>query len=144
MLVVKSNKPKWAYPSMIDQFLNRELASVFGSDFQSLVPNVNIVETENAYSIEVAAPGLKKEDFSISLDKETLTISADVKKENEEKKPNYLKKEFSYQSFKRSFTMPENVNKEGIGASYENGVLQVGLPKKEKATETSSKTIAIS
>jgi HSP20 family protein len=90
----------------------------------------------------VAAPGLKKEDFFIHLEKETLSISADVKQENEEKKPNYLKKEFSYQSFKRSFSMPENVNKDGIQASYENGVLKVSLPKMEK-NEASSKTISV-
>lgn len=127
-----------------NQFFSPELQSLFGSDFQSQTPGVNIIEDEKSFTIEMAAPGLAKEDFKIDLNKEVLTISADKKVEDETKKPNYLKREFSYYSFKRNFRVSEKVETADIKASYENGVLKVILPKKENNNDETSKTIAIS
>lgn len=143
MLVVKSNKPKWSYPSMMEQFFDREVASLFGREAQAVQPDVNIAENEQGYSIELAVPGLKKDDFKITLDKERLTVSADVQTSAEEKNPGYIRKEFSYQQFTRSFNLPKNVNKDAITASYDNGVLTVSVPKAEKTNEPAVKTISI-
>lgn len=142
MLVVKNKK--WNYPSMIDQFFNRDFNHLMGIDHESMMPHVNIMEDEASFRIDVAAPGLTKEDLHIQLENEIITISAEKKNESEAKTGNYLKKEFSYHSFKRSFNLPENVNTGGIQASYENGVLKVILPKMEKNQKPSMQTIAIS
>jgi len=129
---------------MIDQLFSREFAGMPGSDSQSLIPNVNILEAGSGYTIEVAAPGLKKEDFIVQLEKNRLVISARQKQDKEEapSAARYLKKEFSYQSFSRQFSLPETVNKDAIKASYDNGVLKVELPKAEK-TENAVKSISI-
>jgi len=126
-----------------NQFFAPELQSLFGSDFQSQTPSVNVVENEKNITIELAAPGLTKEDFKVDLKKEILTISADKKVEDETKKQNYIKKEFSYNSFKRNFKISEKVETANIKANYENGVLKVILPKKESNNEETSKTITI-
>ena len=97
------------------------------------VPAVNVSETEHAFILDLAAPGLKKEDFKIALEKDVLTISADVKTETKEEGVKFNKKEFSYHAFSRSFNLPELVDYTKIGATYENGVLQVNIPKKEEA-----------
>lgn len=141
--MVKSNNQRYPFPAMVDQFLNRELSSIFGSDVQHQVPAVNIREDEQAFHVELAAPGLKKEDFTISLEKNVMTIGGQRKQESAETKPNYLKKEFSYHGFKRSFTLPETVNTDAISARYENGVLLVTVPKKEKQPAQGAKTISI-
>lgn len=127
-----------------NHFFAPEFQGMFGADFQSQTPSVNIVEDEKSFTIEMAAPGLSKEDFKIELNKEVLTISADKKVEAETQKPNYLKKEFSYHSFKRNFRVSEKVETTLIKANYENGVLKVILPKKETDNTESSKTISIS
>ncbi len=142
MLVLKNKKINT--PDVFDQFFNRDLHRILGADFQANAPQVNIVENEMGYQIELAAPGLKKEDLGISIEQQTLTISAEKKSDIESKTTRYLKKEFSYQTFKRSFTVPEQVNVSGIKANYENGVLTVHLPKKEKKEAPASKTITIS
>lgn len=100
---------------------------------RSTVPNVNIIENDDNFRLELAAPGLKKEDFKISLDNEMLTISTEKKSENTEKNEKYTRKEFSYSSFLRSFTLPEVVDAEKIKANYENGIMTLELPKKEEA-----------
>ncbi len=112
----------------------------FGTDFYRSTPAVNISETDDAYTLEVAAPGLKRDDFQINLDHNVLTIAAEQKTENEEKKENYKRREFAYTSFKRSFTLPNAADVEGIEAKYEDGVLHITLPKKE---ETKPRTIEI-
>ena len=150
MLVVKNkrfpqtwNNRGWNTPGVFDQFFNREFHPLFGNELQSTLPHVNILEDETGFHIELAAPGLAKEDLKIDLDKQVLTVSAEKKATAEDKKPNYLKREFSYQTFKRSFNVPENVDTTGVKASFENGVLKVVLPKKEKDNTVTSKTITI-
>ena len=108
-----------------DSFLSDKLAS--------RVPAVNIAETENEFQVELAAPGLKKEDFKISLDKNVLSISADKKTENVEEGKKISKREFSYNSFTRSFTLPETADHTKIEAEYVDGVLKLNIAKKEEA-----------
>ncbi len=125
---------------------NAEFPSIFDELFQTdwlggttnpivqkrSVPAVNIIETDDNYALEVAAPGKSKEDFKLSLDHDLLTISTEAKKEETEKKDNYTRKEFSFSAFKRSFELPKTVNKEEINATYTNGILHVTLPKREE------------
>ena len=98
------------------------------------VPAVNVLENENGFRLEVAAPGFNKENFKINLNDNILTVSGEQKTENNEKTERYTRKEFSNVSFKRSFTLPENINSEQIDAKYEEGILKVNLPKKSLPT----------
>ncbi len=96
-------------------------------------PAVNVSETDHSFILDLAAPGLKKEDFKIALEKDVLTISANVKNEVKEESKKINKREFSYQTFSRSFNLPELVDHSKIEATYESGLLQVNIPKKEEA-----------
>jgi HSP20 family protein len=107
------------------------------------VPAANIVENKDHYEVSLAAPGMKKDDFNIDVEGNLLTISAEKEETKEEKDERYSRKEFSYTSFSRSFTLPDWVNKDKIDASYENGLLKVNLPKTEEARKLSSKHITV-
>ena len=129
--------------SMMEDFWNTE--SVFGKSLfkdGGDLPAVNIKENDKNFEIEVAAPGYKKEDFKVDIVNGMLTISAENKNEQEEKKENYTRQEFSYSSFTRSFTLPETVKDEDVKAKYENGLLHLTLQKSEKA-QVQKKTISI-
>lgn len=109
-------------------------------------PAVNVLERDDHFAIEVAAPGLRKEDFTVNVDKEVLTISAERETSSgEENKENgrYTRREFAYTSFRRSFTLPESVDTDHIAAAYENGVLTLRLPKREEAKAKPVRTIEI-
>lgn len=108
-----------------DSFLNDR--------FVNKVPAVNIAETENEFHIELAVPGLKKEDFKINLDKNVLSVSAEKKTENVDEGKKYSKREYSYNSFVRSFTLPEAADYARIEAEYTDGVLKLNVAKKEEA-----------
>jgi HSP20 family protein len=99
----------------------------------SRVPAVNISETPEAYHIELAAPGLKKQDFKLSTERNLLTVSVEQRNENTETQKRYNKREFSYTSFVRSFTLPETADDSRIEAVYNDGVLQIDVAKKEEA-----------
>ncbi len=101
------------------------------------------MEGEKSYDIEVAAPGLEKGDFNIDLTDGILTISSEKKDEKEDSSDKYIRKEFSFCSFSRSFTVPENVDQEGISASHKNGVLHIVLPKRDITIKDKSKKINI-
>jgi HSP20 family protein len=103
---------------------------------------VNIKETEKSYSIDVVAPGFEKADFKVNLDQDILTISAENKNEAKNEGEKEIRKEYSYRSFKRSFTLDEKIDGEGIEAKYVNGVLTLNLPKKEEV-KSASKQISI-
>lgn len=109
------------------------------------VPAVNIIENSSDYKITVAAPGLKKSDFNIDVDGNMLTISGETEESAEEKDDErYTRKEYNYSSFSRSFTLPDEVNKEKIEASYDDGVLKLVLPKKEEVKKAMmTKQIAV-
>jgi HSP20 family protein len=107
--------------------------SVLNDRFVTKTPAVNIAETENAFEIELAVPGLKKEDFKINLDKNVLSVSAEKKAENVEEGKKYSKREYSYTSFVRSFTLPEVADQAKIEAEYTDGILKLNVAKKEEA-----------
>lgn len=101
---------------------------------EDLLPAVNVIENDKDFEIELAAPGFKKSDFKVEVENGVLVISGKVEKEEKEKKKNYTRKEFSYKSFKKSFTLPENVEKEAVAAKYKDGLLKLTLKKTKKAT----------
>lgn len=107
------------------------------------MPGVNIKEEENAYSVSLAAPGLKKEDFRVDVDGDMLTISSDKEESKEEKKEKFTRKEYSYASFSRSFTLPADVDRTKIDARYLDGVLMISLPRKENGRKPSATQIAV-
>ncbi|WP_337042047.1 Hsp20/alpha crystallin family protein [Emticicia sp. 17c] len=139
--LVRSFAP--SFPSLLENFFNdfERVAPAHQHSF----PAVNILEDENAYKLELAAPGLKKEDFKINVHDNVLTVSAEQKTETEETKQNgkYTRKEFNYSSFKRSFTLPKTVDSDKILASYNDGVLGLELPKKEEAKPREPRLIEI-
>lgn len=118
----------------MDRFLNDDFTSL-----QEATPAVNIIEKENSYSLEMRAPGLSKSDFKIELDQDLLTISYQKNEEKSETNEKFIKREFSSKSFKRTFTVNEDLKVEEIAAKYENGILTVDIPKnqvKEKEIKT--------
>lgn len=123
--------------SLFDDFFNRELFNWGNSNFsasRTTLPSVNIKEREEAFEVEVAAPGMEKGDFKITLDASVLTISSSKEDKEEENDSNFTRREFSYQSFQRSFELAKDVvDEENIEAKYENGVLKLTIPKKENA-----------
>lgn len=134
------------FPSLIDRFFEGDLENWNFASENSTMPAVNVKENNNEFLIDVAAPGLKKDDFKVNYDNGRLTISSEKKEEHEEKDGEKVtRKEFSYQSFQRSFNVPENVvNTEKIGAKYVDGILHVTLPKREEAKPKPAKEIKIS
>lgn len=147
MKLIKRNNYQPSFPSFFDDIFTKDL---FGMDRDfapfKTTPAVNIKENEESFKIEVAAPGLNKEDFNVELDQNILTISFEQKDEKEEKdeKEKFTRREFSYTSFKRSFTIPENVvNAEEINAQYNDGILSLTLPKKEEAKVKAKRLIDI-
>jgi HSP20 family protein len=120
------------FSNILNQLDTMFPAKSFNNVAYNNIPAVNVKENENAFQIEVAAPGLKKEDFKLSLHENRLTISAKQEENKEEKTEKYSRQEFNYSSFQRTFTLPKNVDGEKIDASYTDGILHVGLPKKEE------------
>ena len=119
---------------------DRNLAST-GSN----LPSVNVKETDKKIEIELAAPGLKKQDFKVEVDNNMLSISSEKEQEKEEtrKKDNYYRKEFNYQSFHRSFSLPDYADENKISANYKDGILHVEIDKKEGVQQRIAKTISI-
>ncbi|MCW5924945.1 MAG: Hsp20/alpha crystallin family protein [Saprospiraceae bacterium] len=126
-----STKP--LFNGFLDEFFNRGISNFIGSDHLPNVPAVNIIETDESFKLELAAPGFDKQDFSINVENDFLTLSASRETKNEESNERYTRREFSATSFQRSFKLPKTVNQDAIGAVYENGVLSVTLGKKEEA-----------
>jgi len=135
-------------PSFFDRFFNNDLSEWGMNNYSSTntsLPAVNVKETDDDYFIEVAAPGMKKKDFKINYHNNVLTISSERQEEKEDKNDNYSRKEFSYQSFQRSFTVPQqSVDGEKIEASYSDGILNIKLPKREELKPKPAKEIKIS
>jgi HSP20 family protein len=138
-----------AISNLFDDFFTRDLwnwGMSNNSSTNSTVPAVNIRENNESFIVEMAAPGLKKEDFKVELDGNTLTISSEHKEEHEEKEgERFARREFSYQSFQRSFQLSKDVvDIDAIEAKYENGVLNLVIPKKEEAKQRPPRMIQIS
>jgi len=128
------------FSDLFDSFFGNEL---MGGDMVSWVPAVNISETNDNFKIDVAAPGLGKDNFKIQVDNDVLSISGNRKEEKNEENTRYTRREFSYGSFKRSFNLPENVEADKVNAYFENGVLSLSIPKKEEAKRKPVKEIEI-
>jgi HSP20 family protein len=146
--VAKSNSNSLTFPmwsSWIDELFNRELPSVFTSNFNSglTLPKVNIRETKDSYYVDMAVPGLKKSDFTVDLDNQVLSISAETHENDLNNEDNHIRREFGYASFKRSFSLPETVNEDKIKAEYRDGILSINLPKKEEAIQKPARSIKI-
>jgi HSP20 family protein len=139
--------PSWS--NWFDDVMTRDLFDWSNTNFSNTgttLPAVNIKETDDHFAVEVAAPGMRKEDFKVELDNNLLTISSERQDEHVEKDgERYSKKEFSYQSFQRSFTLPQGMVKEDkIEAKYKDGVLHLIIPKAEEARKKAARTIQIS
>jgi len=107
------------------------------------LPAVNVKETDKSYEIEVAAPGRNKKDFKITAENGVLTISSEEKEETEHKEKDYTRREFSYSSFSRSFTLPENANEDDVKANYDDGILNVAIAKKAVSHAKAKREIEI-
>lgn len=136
-----------AYPTLFDRFFDNDLFDWSNRNFSSTnttLPSVNIKETNDDFEVEVAAPGFSKTDFKIELNHDVLTVSSDKEIENETKDgQQFTRREFSYQSFSRSFTLPNSADSDKIKALYENGILKIVIPKKEEAKPKPARQIAI-
>jgi HSP20 family protein len=108
------------------------------------VPTANVTETAKEYKIELAAPGLERKDFAVEVDNHTLKISAQKEEEKKENEGEYSRREYSFNSFSRSFALPENVKESNIDAKYENGVLKVSIPKAKETPAKPSHKVAVS
>ncbi|MBB1283817.1 Hsp20/alpha crystallin family protein [Flavisolibacter sp. BT320] len=134
--------------NLFDDFFTRDLLNwglANNSTTNTTIPAVNIKETGEAFEVEMAAPGMRKEDFKVELDGNQLTIGSEFESQNEMKEgERFTRREFSYQSFQRSFTLPKNVvDIEQIEARYENGVLRLLIPKREEARQKPPRMIEI-
>ena len=141
MMLAKVNRTS---PNFWDGFFGMDFypEHYHRNGFKSL-PAVNISEDESGFIIEVAAPGLEKKDFRIDLERDCLTISSAREENTEDKKDQYTRREFRYNSFSRSFSLPDTVDAEKITASHKNGILSVSLPKLEAAKPKPARNIAI-
>ncbi|WP_293944655.1 MULTISPECIES: Hsp20/alpha crystallin family protein [unclassified Sphingobacterium] len=148
MRLAKRNWNNFSFFSpMFDNF-NRELLNWDNKNYSSTsttVPAVNIKENGDTFEVEVAAPGMAKDDFKVTLDGNLLTISSAKEEKNEEQTDTYTRREFSYQSFQRSFELQKDVvDQDNIQARYENGMLRLTIPKKEEAKQKEPRLIEIS
>ena len=135
------------FPTLFDRFFENDLFDWSNRNYSSTnttLPSVNIKETNDDFEVEVAAPGFSKTDFKIELNHDVLTVSSDKEVKNETKDgQQFTRREFSYQSFSRSFTLPNSADSDKIKALYENGILKIVIPKKEEAKPKPARQIAI-
>lgn len=147
MTLIKRADSNWPLPSLMDNLFSRDWLDWNTSNFSTTnttLPAVNIKETVEDFQIEVAAPGMNKKDFKINLENNQLTISSEHQEEKENDDDNYMRREFSYQSFQRTFNLAENmVDGDKISAKYSEGVLCITLPKKEEVKPKPPKEIKI-
>ena len=122
----------------------------FDNDFMTranaTAPAINVKESDTAYTVELAAPGLKKEDFNVNIDRDGnlhIRMESKAEKKDEDKKSHYLRREFSYSKFEQTLLLPDDVNKDGIEAKVNDGVLTVNLPKTEKKEDKALKQIEV-
>ncbi|MAX69851.1 MAG: heat-shock protein [Flavobacteriaceae bacterium] len=132
--------------SWMDDIINENFGNEFLSNFNTgiTLPAVNVLDNDNEYVVEMAIPGMKKSDFNINVENDVLSISAESNIEEEETKENYTRREFGYSSFKRTFSLPKTVETDKIEAKYEDGLLNVVLPKRDEAKKKPLKQIEVS
>jgi HSP20 family protein len=143
-----ARRSEHSLPSLFDRIFNGDLMDWNMSNFSgpnSTLPAVNVKETNDEFILELAAPGMSKKDFKINYQNNLLTISSEKEEEKEEKNNGYSRKEFSYRSFQRSFTVPGNeADTEKISATYADGILNVKIPKREEVKPKPAREIKIS
>lgn len=146
-LIKRNGQLPTTFPALFDDFFGRELFNWSNTNYSATsttVPSVNIRETGDNFEVEMAAPGMDKQDFKIELDGNTLTISSKKEHNQQSEQEGYSRREFSYQSFQRSFVLPKDVvDVEQITAKYENGLLHLTIPKQEKAKQKAPRLIEI-
>lgn len=145
-LIMKLARFNNYHPSMFDNWFDNDLFNweYNNHEAEATLPAVNIKENAAAFKVEMAVPGFDKKDFKINLDHNVLTIASEKKVENEHKNgEHYTCREYSYQSFSRSFTLPDAANSDKISAKYENGILNIEIPKREEAKPKPMRQIAI-
>lgn len=141
--------PSWTGGLLdVNRFFGPRLLDLDG-DFPSFeitgrIPSVNITESEKEFEIEMAAPGLDRKDIKVEVENNMLCISSEKEENKKEEKKNYTRREYSYNSFSRKFSLPENSLPDKVNAKYENGILHVVLPKKEVTVSKMSKEIKVS
>ncbi len=137
---------KWQHRNpltdMVTNLFDNDLGDFFGKRFSD--PAANIIENNDAFILDIAAPGMKKDDFKINLENNILNISAEFEDQKREDGKNYTRKEFYYGSFNRAFTLPKTIDLEGIKADYTDGILQITLPKRTDERAEIKKEIRIS
>jgi HSP20 family protein len=137
-----------AVPSLIDEFFNRNwLDSALGTprNGSPTLPAVNVIENNDEILIEVAAPGMKRDDFKVEVDNNLVTISSERNDTAEERKGDYTRREFNYQAFQRSFTLPSSeVKGDKIHAKYADGILRITIPRTEESKKKAARQISIS
>jgi len=133
------------FPNLVDEFFGRELfpGFLFETDKMFSTPAVNVIEGKEDFRIEVAAPGLDKSDFRIELDHNVLTVSSEKEQKSEDQDEHFMRKEFNYLNFSRSFSLPDIANTEQISASHKDGILTITIPKKDEAKVKPAKQISI-
>jgi HSP20 family protein len=145
-LVKRTNNLFPNVPSFFDDFFVKDLMgwSNTNNSYGSSLPAVNIKEDDHGFHVEVAAPGLNKDDFKVEVEHDVLTISSEKEAKNAAENETYMRREFSYASFKRTFSLPENVvDVDKVKAGYSNGVLSISLPKREEVKPKPARTIKI-
>lgn len=146
-MLIKRSESLPAFSSMFGDFFDKAFSDWTSTNFSltnTTLPATNIKETKDEFIVSMAVPGMNKKDFKIDLNNNVLSISSDKKEEKEEKEEGFTRKEYSYQSFSRSFTLPKDVvNDDKISAKYDNGELLVVIPKKEEAKPKLPKQIEI-
>ncbi len=145
-LLVPTKRNGRLFPAIIEDFFKDDDFLGSTPDFfrREFVPDANVIETEKDFQIELAAPGMDRKDFNVKVENDTIRISAEKKEEKEEKGKNFRRKEFSYNSFTRSFMLPSNVLADGIDAKYDQGILKLTIPKKEVSKLADTKNIKVS
>lgn len=132
------------FDALFNDIFNKSMGGTSLNQFTHDRPAVNVSELEDKFELEIAVPGLKKEDITLKIEEETLVISATKEEATEETKDNYTRREFDYRNFSRSFQLNETIDMEAIQANFEDGILKVTLPKVEEEIKNNNRVIDIS
>lgn len=146
MTPAKTTKNGTSVPSVLSDFFDNDTFLTprwFSREFNDTLPAVNVKETSKEFHVEFAAPGFKKHNFKINVEGDQLSISAEKEEEKNENNDRFTRKEFSYNSFSRSFTLPQNVKTDHIDAKYNDGILKLSIPKKEDTKHLPKKEIKV-
>jgi HSP20 family protein len=142
MKLAHKTNDNW-FPSFMDEMLNHDFTTEKSQVDKPFAPAINVRELEDKFLLEMIIPGFKKDEVTIEVDKDLLTVSSKVEAEADLKKQHFSRKEFTKRSFKRTFNIPETVNQDGIEAGYENGILTISLLKKEEALPQPKRVISL-